>query len=502
MKDMKTVLKTVALAAMMGTSLSAVAYAEAVKVTFALVNDIYEMDESRGQGGFPRLAAAIKQERAANPNTMVVNAGDLISPSLLSGLNQGEHMIVLSNMIGTDVMTPGNHEFDFGKDVAFQRMKESKFPWIASNMTNADGSAVDGIAATMMKEVSGVKIGFVGLAEETTAELSSPGDLKFLPAIESASAKAKELREAGADFIVAINHNTRDKAEGLIAAGAADLVLNGHNHDLWIFYNGRGAAMESQSDAYQIGVVDVNFDVGEKDGKRTVKWSPAFRIHDSSQLTPDAEVAAKVAEYNGILDKELSVELGKTTIELDSRKASVRGMETGMGNLVADGMRKAVGADIAITNGGGIRGDRTYDAGTVLTRKDILSELPFGNKTLMLELSGADVKEALENGVSQIEKGAGRFPQVSGLTFTVDQTKPAGERVMDIMVNGTALDMAASYKVATNDYMARGGDGYAVLRKGKLLVNAESAKLMANDVMSYVRELGEVTGFEPRITLK
>ena len=331
-----------------------------------------------------------------------------------------------------------------------------------------------------------------------------PGDLKFLPAVETASAKAKELKEAGADFIVAINHNSRAIGQQMVDAGTVNLVLNGHNHDLWVFYNGKAAAMESQSDGQFISAVDINFNVEEKDGKRSVKWAPTFRIHNSAELTPDPEVTAKVGEYKAMLDKELSVEIGATAIELDSRKASVRGMETAMGNLIADAMRKAVGADIAITNGGGIRGDKLYAAGSKLTRKDILTELPFGNKTLMIEITGEQVKAALENGVSKIEEGAGRFPQVSGLSFTVDRAKPAGERVSDIMVNGAPIDMAASYKVATNDFMARGGDGYTMFKDGKLMVNAESAKLMANDVMVMIREVGEVKAPEggPRITVK
>jgi 2',3'-cyclic-nucleotide 2'-phosphodiesterase (5'-nucleotidase family) len=496
-------LRTMLLSAFAALSITASAIAAEVKVTFVLVNDIYEMDEARGRGGFPRLATAIKTERTANPNTLVVNAGDLLSPSLLSGIDRGEHMIVFSNMIGTDVMVPGNHEFDFGKDIFFQRMKESKFPWIAANMTQADGSAVSGVDATLVKEVGGAKIGFIGLAEETTPELSSPGDLKFLPAYEAATAKAKELREAGVDLVVAINHNTRAVGQRMVDSAIVDVVLNGHNHDLWLFYNGRAAVMESQSDAGLITVADINLNIEEKDGKRTVRWSPSFRVHNSAELAPDAEVAAKVGEYKKILDDELAVELGTTAVELDSRKSSVRSMETAMGNLVADGMRAAVGADIAITNGGGIRGDKLYAAGSKLTRKDILTELPFGNKTLMLELSGAQVLEALENGVSQVESGAGRFPQVSGLTFTVELGKPAGSRISNVMVDGKALDAAASYKVATNDFMARGGDGYTAFRGGKLLVNAESAKLMANDVMSYVREVGKVEASGgPRITVK
>lgn len=477
--------------------------AQSVKATFVLVNDIYEMDEAKGQGGFARLATAVRTERAANANTVVVNAGDLISPSLFSGIDQGEHMIVLSNMIGTDVMAPGNHEFDFGVEVTAKRISESKFPWIAANMTAADGSPFAGIAPTWMKEIGGVKIAFIGLAEETTPQLSSSGDLKFSPAFDAAAAKAKELREAGADFVVAINHNERDIGQKMADAGTVDLVLNGHNHDLWMFYNGKSAAMESQSDANLIAVADINFTIEEKDGKRSVKWSPSFRVHNSADLAPDAEVAAKVNVYKALLDKELAVELGSTVIELDSRKASVRGMETAMGNLVADAMKKAVGADVAITNGGGIRGDKVYAAGSKLSRKDVLTELPFGNKTLMIEVTGAQIKELLENGVSQIDKGAGRFPQVSGLSFTVEVAKPVGERISEIMANGKPLDMAASYKVATNDFMARGGDGYTTFKAGKLMVNAESARLMANDVMAHVRQLGEIKAGEgARITLK
>jgi 2',3'-cyclic-nucleotide 2'-phosphodiesterase (5'-nucleotidase family) len=275
---------------------------------------------------------------------------------LLSGIDKGEHMIVFSNMIGTDVMTPGNHEFDFGNEIAWKRMTESKFPWIATNITLADGSPVPGLGGDWVKDVGGVKIAFVGLAAENTSELSSSGDLKFLPAIETATARSKALREAGADFVVAINHNVRAIGEGLIASGAADLVLNGHNHDLWVFYNGKGAAMESQSDANYVAVADINFTVEEKDGKRSVSWKPAFRVHDTATLEPDAETAAKAGEYKAMLDTALAEEIGSTAIELDSRKASVRGMETAMGNLVADSLRKAVGADVAITNGGGIRG--------------------------------------------------------------------------------------------------------------------------------------------------
>lgn len=503
MFSFKTGIKSAILSAAVGLALSSTALAESVKVTFVLTNDTYEMDADHGRGGFPKLAAAVKQERANNPNTIFVHAGDLLSPSLFSGFDQGEHMIVLSNMVGIDLFTPGNHEYDFGPEVAAKRMQESDFPWLAANVTQADGSPVEGMEGTMIKEIGGVKIGFIGLAEETSAELSSPGDLKFQPAYDAAEKSAKELKDAGAEFIVAINHNERDIAQKMIDDGVVDLDLNGHNHDLWLFYNGKSAAVESGSDAHYVTSVDINFDIEEKDGKRDIKWSPDFRITDTASLTPDEEVQAKVDSYNKELDTELGVAVGKTAIELDSRRASVRSMETALGDIIADAMKKAVGADIAITNGGGIRGDTTYAAGTELTRKDILSELPFGNKTVMIELTGAKVKEALENGVSQVEKTAGRFPQVSGVSFSYDETKPAGERVSDVMVDGKPIDDGATYKVATNDYMAGGGDGYSVFAGAKMLVNPESAKLMANDVMAYIKGMGEISSVDGnRITKK
>jgi 2',3'-cyclic-nucleotide 2'-phosphodiesterase (5'-nucleotidase family) len=162
--------------------------------------------------------------------------------------------------------------------------------------------------------------------------------------------------------------------------------------------------------------------------------------------------------------------------------------------LIADGLRwGTTGAQIAIINGGGVRGDRLIAAGTQLTRKDILAELPFGNVAVLLELTGAEIRAALENGVSQVEAVAGRFPQVSGLAFVWDPAKPPGSRVISVTVDGKPLDDAAVYRVATNDYMAGGGDGYAAFTKGKVLIDASAARLMATVVMDYVTAMKTVS---------
>jgi len=232
--------------------------------------------------------------------------------------------------------------------------------------------------------------------------------------------------------------------------------------------------------------------VTEKDGKRSVSWEPTFRFIDTKTVTPDPETQKLVDGLKDKLDKSLSVEVGTTEGALDSRRNVVRSEESAIGDLIADAMREAVGADIAITNGGGIRGDKQYAAGTMLTRRDILTELSFGNVTVMTEASGQRIREALENGVSQVEDGAGRFPQVSGLKVVVDLKKPKGSRVVSVTVGDKPLDLAATYKVATNDFMLHGGDGYTAHEGGKVLVDPTEGKLIASDVIDYIAKTGKV----------
>jgi len=229
---------------------------------------------------------------------------------------------------------------------------------------------------------------------------------------------------------------------------------------------------------------------------RKVAWSPSFRVHDSMTVDPDPEVLAVVQRYEGELSKELDVEIGTTATELDSRSTSVGTREAAIGNLIADAIRAATGADVAITNGGGIRAGKLYPPGARLTRRDILSEMPFGNTTVMVSLLGAELRAALENGFSRLPNRAGRFPQVSGLKVQVDPGLPPGSRVTAIEVNGEPFDPARSYTVASNNFLLAGGDDYAALGRGRVLIGPTDGKLLANEVMAYLRRQGTVA---PRV---
>ncbi|WP_050518325.1 bifunctional metallophosphatase/5'-nucleotidase [Pseudorhodobacter antarcticus] len=471
----------------------AAAQADTIKLTFLGVGDIYNFADEDGRGGFARLNAVAKAERAANPNTIYVFDGDMLSPSILSGFDKGQNTIDLTNLEPFDLAVPGNHEFDFGPENFLEKVAASKYPWAAINITQADGSPLPGVGGVMMKEVAGLKIALIPVAQDTSPTVANTGDLIFGPTVEMGIAAAKQARDDGADLVVGVVQTDKRNDEALIASKAFDVVLSGDDHSYGTSYDGITAYVETSIDGKFLSPLDLMVDVTEADGKRTVKWTPMFRFIDTASVTPDPESQAMVDALQTQLDVSLNVEIGATTGMLDSRRNVIRAEESAMGNLIADAIRDATGADIGLANGGGIRGDTTYDAGRMLTRRDVLTELPFGNATVLTELPGSQVLAALENGVSQVEKGAGRFLQLSGATIVYDPTAPAGARIVEATVGGAPLDADTLYKVAANDFILGGGDGFGALGGGNVLINGGNGNLMANDVMDYIVKMGGVT---------
>ena len=485
--------------------LPASAWPQSAKVTFILTNDIYLMGETiapdgKPRGGFARLAAVVKAERVKGGHVIFAHGGDTLSPSLMSGIDGGAHIIALTNMIPPDIFAPGNHEFDFGKAVFFKRMAEAKFPIYAANLRGADGKPLTNLKDRAIVDLGGVRIGLTGAAYDQTPKVSSPEDLKFLPTVAAMKEQGAALRKEGADFVVAVMHADRSQAVELSATNAADLILTGHNHDLFVQYDGRVAMAESSYDGHYVTMIDVAIDVATVEGRRAVKWWPQFRIVDTATVTPDPEVAAVVAKLEADLAREMDQPLAKLAVELDSRNIAVRTGEAAIGNLIADAMRAKSGADAAVTNGGGIRGGRVYPAGSTITRRDVLAELPFGNRVVTIEIRGRDLRSALENGLSRLADAAGRFPQVSGMTIQFDPRLPPGKRIKSIRIGGKPLDPNRIYRIATNDFLARGSDGYDTFGKARSLLPADDSPLLANEVMSYLQKLGTVqTGIQGRI---
>lgn len=453
------------------------------RLTIVHVNDLDRMEGAGESGGVARLATVIADVRAQGGTVLATSGGDSISPSLLSNFDQGAHMIALLNMVGLDAMAVGNHEFDFGPDVTRTRISEANFAMLSNNALEPDGTLLDGVAESMMVDVGDHQVGIFGLTTASTAVKSTPGDVTFADPVDVAAATAAALREAGADLVIALAHTDRKEDRQLFDAGDVDLLLSGDDHDLVIEYDGNVAMVESGSQASLVTIVTLDIETVEGRSGPEVEWAPAFAVINTLGVEPDPALAAEVAKYETFLSSELDIEIGETPVMLDTRRTTVRAAESAFGNLTVDAMRVETEADLAITNGGGIRGDTTYEPGTMLTRRDVLTELPFGNKTVLLEVSGADIRAALEHGVSGIEDGEGRFPHVSGLTFSFDPAKAVGERVLDVMVAGAPLDDSATYRLATNDFMGDGGDGYAMFAGKPSIIEENAAELMAAQVM-------------------
>ncbi|MCY4467567.1 MAG: 5'-nucleotidase C-terminal domain-containing protein [Thiotrichales bacterium] len=448
---------------------------------------------------------------------MVTFGGDMISPSVLSGIDRGAHMIDLANAVGFDLAVPGNHEFDFGPEVLQERLAESNATWLLGNVDYRGRRGFPGTEPTAMIEKAGYKLGFLGLLTPDTVEISAAGEsVTFLPQAEIAAALARELRSAGADLVIALTHNrTSEDTDLLRRVRDIDIVLGGHDHELTAWYDGRQAILKSRSQGRYVGILNLELDrIGGPPrggaggggggagggnapgdgptGESRVTWTPNYDRRSTAGVEPDTEVAAMVAGYEAQLDRELGQVIGRTETQLDTRGPVVRSGEAAFGNLVTDALLAATGAEVAITNGGGIRGGRVYPPGTELTPRMLLSELPFGKATVVLGLTGAQLTEALENGVSRAEENDGRFPQVAGLSFAFDVRRPSGSRITRVEVGGAPLEPGRVYRVATNDFMYTGGDGYTAFKSAEVLIDATSGDTMANHLIDYVRTAGSV----------
>jgi 5'-nucleotidase/UDP-sugar diphosphatase len=471
------------------------AFAQTATVTFLHLNDVYEISPRQGRGGFAPLMTLLREERAKAPQAITTLGGDLVGSSMMSGITKGAQMIELMNAIGLDIAVVGNHEFDFGSEIFKRRVADSKFPWLGTNVLGTDGKVYPGLVPTLTRKVGSLTVGFLGLLTPDTKHLSNTEpDVQFAPVLATARAAVKALRDQGADAIVALTHLTIAEDRQLAReVKGIDVILGGHDHDPITVYESGVFIFKVGHDAHYLGIAQIEIEKTQTPrGPQVRVWPREWRVVSTAGVAPDPRIAAIVKTHEDKLDESLKVVVGTTAVELDSRRATVRLKESAIGNLIADAIREFTKADAALTNGGGIRGDRTYPAGTTLTRKDVLTELPFGNVTVLLEISGADLRRALEEGVSAVEDVAGRFPHVSGLRFAFDPKRPKGSRVLTVTLGGQPLDPAAKYKLATNEYMMAGGDGYASLRSARPIIDASGGALMANVVMDYIAAKGTV----------
>jgi 5'-nucleotidase / UDP-sugar diphosphatase len=444
-----------------------------VKITILQINDAYQLDavDDGRRGGMARLATLVKQVRAQNPNTLFVMGGDFLSPSVLSTYLKGRQMVAVLDAVGLDAVTFGNHEFDFGPAVLIERMRESRFAWISSNVRDPrTGGAFGGAQHDRIVTLGGIRVGLLGLTLTETAHRAVGGrSALFDDPLKVGVETANNLRRRGAHLVVAITHQDMEDDRALGEKAPIDLIAGGHEHEPLVAETGRAIVTKAGSDARYLVQVDLWV---TREG-RLVERSWTF--HEvSARIPPDPAIERMVARYTAEFEQALGGTIGRTDVALDARRQILRTQETGVGNFVTDVMREALAADVAVMNGGGIRGDKIVPPGP-LTARDVYALVPFSNAVVKVELTGAALRQMFEHGLAQADNQGGGFLQVSGAQLTYDGRRPAGERISTLAVDGKPVEPAKLYTVATIDFIANGGDGQTAFRGARTVVASNNA---------------------------
>jgi len=436
-------------------------------------------------------------ESATNP--LRVGNGDDLASSVLSSVFEGEHMVAAFNAGGLRYDTFGNHDFDMGPEILRQRVAESETTWVSANVVDERTGEVfareEGARRFAVAEVGDVAVGLTGLITEEAPEVTSMGENATVresgPALREA---VPEMREAGADAVVVLSHLAGPRAEQVAAeVTGVDAIVG--DHAAQVLEEPRvvdETILSFVGDEFEyLGELALDVGDGAVEGFEFTLHETAAAV-EASGFEASAAVSEVMDEYLARLDEELNVVIGQTTEPLDARREVVRRRESNLGNFIADAMRDRAGADVALMNGGGIRTDTLYEPGEI-TKRQIVDVLPFPNSVVEIEVSGEALRAALENGVSQVEELAGRFPQVSGLQYAYDPTGAVGDRIERARVDSEPIAADATYALATNDFVAGGGDGYEMFADAPRLLSADSGPLLSNLVAEVIEERGTIS---------
>ncbi len=442
-----------------------------------------ERRTERPLGSTPILAAYLARERAENPSgTLLLDGGDLMQGTLVSNLNFGRSVIEQMNRLDYDASAVGNHEFDWTADTLQARIREARFAVLGANLYPRGGTApVEWVEPYRVFERRGVRVGVIGFCTVSTPRVTMPANVTHLEFPEPAPIAQKwidELRAAHAvDVVVLVGHlpASQDSAtapvRGELAELAAsvtgeDVAFGGHSHNYVLGRDDETILLIPGFHGRAIGRVDLTVD---RRSRRVVDRDAELIHAYADAMRPDSAFAA----FADSLAAAVAPLAERVLCQAGEPLARDRSAESGIGNWVADAMRAATGADVAIQNPGGLRAD--LDAGPVTVR-DVFEIMPFDNRIVVVTLTGAQLRQAVEQGVS------GRSsPQVSGIRFRFDPGRERGARLLSLeLADGRPVEAAALYRVAVNDFMFQGGDNYDVLAEGQ---NPELTSILVRRAM-------------------
>lgn len=450
----------------------------------------------------PKLATAVKEQRAKKENVLTLHAGDALTGTLYFSEFKGKADIDLLNEIGFDAMVLGNHEFDLGASPEGHQalvdfIKAAKFPIVDANVDFSNDDKFTGLFTDLIssepengkiyhgivKEINGEKIGIFGLTTEETKGISSPDEVTFSNYIEEAKKAVAAFEGMGINKIIALTHiGYRDSAlidNDIVLAQnvpGIDIIVGAHDHTELLTPDAEHSASDAPTLIVQaheyvnyLGTLDVTFD---ENGVITKYDGELIKL---GEVADDEKLVELLAPYKAKVDEVMNDKIGVSiTEDLVGEREVTRTSETALGNIITDGMLAKAQqytdktVVMALQNSGGIRA--TIPAGDISVGH-VIEVLPFGNTLAIMDLTGAELKEAFEWSVKDIPGANGAFLHIAGAKLQYDSSKEAGSRVVSIeyfdQATGeyVALEDDKTYTIATNAYTAKGGDSYAVFEK-------------------------------------
>ncbi|MFA6074678.1 MAG: 5'-nucleotidase C-terminal domain-containing protein [Negativicutes bacterium] len=450
-----------------------------VKIQVLTINDFHgALVNNAKDPGAAKLGACLFLQKANYPDTtMILSAGDMFQGTMDSNLLFGATDIRFMNFVGFDAMALGNHEFDWKIAKIRERATQANFPFMAANIFDSKSKKpVDFCQPTLLIKRSGVTIGIIGYDTIDTPVTTSPANvvgLSFADPAANVQKLAAGLRARGAEIIIVLSHMGVNQDGDVLSGEAADfakkvkgidLIVSGHTHAIvngkvngipivQAYYNGRA-------------VGDVIFEFSTKAHKITNTTVNVIGTESLQKMTPDTNIAkildVDLATVSAVKNRVIGV--AENTIS-DSLTYGVAA-QTLMGEFVTDNMRISSKADMAFTNIGGLR--TSIDKGNI-TLGNVYAVLPFDNTIVTCDMTGQQIMDLLNYSIDSAKVGSVQF---SGLKIVYDSTKPQNQRIVSVKtLDGKPLDISKTYRVATNDFLAIGGDGYIMFKAAKNIIN-------------------------------
>lgn len=443
-----------------------------VTITILTVNDFHGalIQEKRNPGAI-RMAHYLKDEFVLNPEgTLIVSAGDMFQGTIDADLLKGEPIVSIMNNIGFDAMAIGNHEFDWGIEILRERARQAQFPLLAANVFEKGTNTLPSFAKPyVIVERKGVKIAVIGIATPETAYKAHPdvvSNYRFADPAKTVNTLLPELKRQGAEVIIVLSHlgceldtrtNTLRGEAALFAkrlSGVAT-IITGHSHmKLAGTVNGI-PVIQAAYNGRSVGKVNL---VYSREAKKVISAVTSVADVPLEGLAGDLAVSRIVQDAQAQTAAIKKIVLGEAKVRLSHNRYEL----SPLGQWACDMLRKAGKADIAFLNGGSIRAGELFGP---ITKAGLYELMPFNNRLLVVEMTGREIINALEYGIENQQVGMLQF---SGLTVTYDYSRPANKRVTQaVLTNGRKLERNESYKVAVNDFLAAGGDGFTMFSAGR-----------------------------------